>query len=639
MNKVVLFIFCMCICYTSFTQHEMTDIRGAIKLSNSEAQNPVDGTIRWTGQDFEGFDGTEWKSLTCCSSTEGDAILNCPAQNFTLTDCNLFVNWTHPNPESTTVSYDIRINGVDLGTPVSYPATSNTIDVCSALGINSGSGTFELQLIFWYDGDFSTRYSTASCTMAYDFGDQVDNVFTFAQIRAAGRSANGYADAGIDYADAHLAELLYMNPEACNWHVDVANERITILPCEEPTGSIAYMPAPSGGNDAAMIENFINANSGKNVVGTGGTYQLSSTVDVNVPVRIFDIPTRMTGSISTAYKVNSADVEFHNCLIDADNSASFLIGWNVGPTAHRFVLTKSGVKDMYRIGEGPAAGVWIRGGRDFKIACNSFENLLMKTDPANDTQGESSSIVRPVWSQSTVSGAQSPGGYIVNNYANNIHTNEKTSQGDTTDPEFFCVQGYDGTAGRVKILANRCVNAGKRFTKIMHPDVFVASNFFHWKDRDGPFSRRVQTSIVNCQIDATDVRAINNRFKVDAEARYGAWFRASPHFSDHRFENLHFDYNDIELVDTPPESFYANGIEYSNKADNSPDSRNKLTNCSAIGNYIHGPGGTNHYFYFGPGYDDDASSLDIDLSGNTIAPGTPIHGSIFKGSSGTPLPQ
>jgi len=64
MQKFILFIICTSISLIALTQSEKLDIEGAIVVSHSEAQNPAAGTIRWTGQDFEGFNGTEWKSLT-----------------------------------------------------------------------------------------------------------------------------------------------------------------------------------------------------------------------------------------------------------------------------------------------------------------------------------------------------------------------------------------------------------------------------------------------------------------------------------------------------------------------------------------------------------------------------------------------
>jgi len=197
------------------------------------------------------------------------------------------------------------------------------------------------------------------------------------------------------------------------------------------------------------------------------------------------------------------------------------------------------------------------------------------------------------------------------------------------------VQSYDGTAGRVKVIANRCINAGKRLAKCLVPDIFVASNFYHWKDRQGPFDLRKQTAIISCQQQSSNVRVINNRFKIEGEGRYDSWITVAPEFNNYRFEEVHFDYNDMELIDTPPANYYGLGIQFRNKDSNSSDSRNQLTNCSARGNVIRGPGGTNHVFSFGPGYDDDASSLDIDLSGNIVT--TPVLISAFRGSN-APIP-
>lgn len=50
---------------------EHLDVNGAIKMGNTTNSSPVAGTIRWneTSNDFEGFDGNMWKSLTKCGST------------------------------------------------------------------------------------------------------------------------------------------------------------------------------------------------------------------------------------------------------------------------------------------------------------------------------------------------------------------------------------------------------------------------------------------------------------------------------------------------------------------------------------------------------------------------------------------
>jgi len=44
---------------------EKLQVNGGINLGNTRINAP--GTIRWTGEDFEGFDGLDWKSLTQCS--------------------------------------------------------------------------------------------------------------------------------------------------------------------------------------------------------------------------------------------------------------------------------------------------------------------------------------------------------------------------------------------------------------------------------------------------------------------------------------------------------------------------------------------------------------------------------------------
>ena len=173
MRKLILLIICISFYQFASAQSEKADIKGAIKISNNDSQNPVEGTIRWTGQDFEGFDGTEWRSLTCCVDGESsDVILSCPS-NFVLDNCSLTVNWTHDNPLSSTVNYNLRLNGVDLGNSVGYPMTSNTIDICDVLNITTGTGTIDVELLYWYDGDFTTTETAGSCTLSYDLDSPV----------------------------------------------------------------------------------------------------------------------------------------------------------------------------------------------------------------------------------------------------------------------------------------------------------------------------------------------------------------------------------------------------------------------------------------------------------------------------------
>ena len=53
------------LCSTSVqSQDHLLEVEGAIELSNTIDPNPDPGTIRWNGQDFEGWDGQQWLSLT-----------------------------------------------------------------------------------------------------------------------------------------------------------------------------------------------------------------------------------------------------------------------------------------------------------------------------------------------------------------------------------------------------------------------------------------------------------------------------------------------------------------------------------------------------------------------------------------------
>ncbi len=68
MYKALFILFSLCISWSAFAQTEKMEVEGAIIISDSEDPNPAEGTIRYTGQDFEGFTMNQWKSLTDRSS-------------------------------------------------------------------------------------------------------------------------------------------------------------------------------------------------------------------------------------------------------------------------------------------------------------------------------------------------------------------------------------------------------------------------------------------------------------------------------------------------------------------------------------------------------------------------------------------
>ena len=462
----------------------------------------------------------------------------------------------------------------------------------------------------------------------------VADSMTFAEIKAAGIERHGYDEAGIDRANAYLAEFLYMHPTCCNWDLNVAEETVNALDPEAPVeGNTVTGPSPSGGNDATIIQDFLNSHPNKDLV-FEGNYKIGSKIKVNSPVRIFGLNATLIGNVDTVYEIKSPDVEFHLSPIDADKRPNAAQGWLVNNGSDNFVLTRSGIKNIFNESGRPCAGVQISGAKNCKIACNEFIDLLKKFDP-ND--GEVNTSILAVRSGTNVDGVKAPGLFVANNIARNIHSTKSEVKGKTTDPEFFKIQGYDGTDGRTVIIANRCEDAGGRLAKCQSPNVFVASNFWHWKNRTGDLGTRIQKNGVNCQLEASRVRAIHNRFKLEGNGSYGGVFQAAVQRNNYTFTDLHFDYNLIETIDVPPENYYSLGISFKNKDSSSPDSRNKLSNCSGKGNTWYGSGGCNYLFSFEAGFDDDASSLDIDLSGNMTEGPSPLI-SVFRGSPSTPLP-
>lgn len=64
MYKFVLISSLMLTADLSYGQGEKLNVEGAIVIGDSEAAAPPAGTIRWNGQDFQGYDGTQWRTFS-----------------------------------------------------------------------------------------------------------------------------------------------------------------------------------------------------------------------------------------------------------------------------------------------------------------------------------------------------------------------------------------------------------------------------------------------------------------------------------------------------------------------------------------------------------------------------------------------
>jgi len=91
---------------TTTDNGEKLQINGAILLGNSAGN--VAGTIRWTGSDFEGYDGSAWKSLTTSSGGAIDNSIDSVIDD-TGTNINLGTSWA--NLDATYFKLDLPAAG------------------------------------------------------------------------------------------------------------------------------------------------------------------------------------------------------------------------------------------------------------------------------------------------------------------------------------------------------------------------------------------------------------------------------------------------------------------------------------------------------------------------------------------------
>lgn len=59
-----------------YGQMQQLEIDGAIVIGQTLENSPTSGTIRWTGSDFEGFNGNQWLSMTSGSTANANGASN-----------------------------------------------------------------------------------------------------------------------------------------------------------------------------------------------------------------------------------------------------------------------------------------------------------------------------------------------------------------------------------------------------------------------------------------------------------------------------------------------------------------------------------------------------------------------------------
>lgn len=144
---IIVAVVCL-ICTTAISTQELLEVEGAITIENSSSNNPALGTIRWNGNDFEGFTNQGWKSLTgceCCQCTyscqnitlvndysAGPVISQINTRDVASSDCNTpnSMSFSASNPLDTFLSFtSFGPNSVNQS--VYFWENGSVIDSCS----------------------------------------------------------------------------------------------------------------------------------------------------------------------------------------------------------------------------------------------------------------------------------------------------------------------------------------------------------------------------------------------------------------------------------------------------------------------------------------------------------------------------
>ncbi len=560
--------------------------------------------IYWLGNN--GIFSTVPKSDTLRTN----AVLSCPVPNFVLNSCYYTVSWMHDNPLSTTVNYELRINGIVPGPSVAYPATFNSVEICNLLNLTLDTGSFDVELLYWYDGDASNPISAGTCKIDYNInGPSHWQGKTFAQI--ANDAETNFCDPDGD--DAYIAEYLFKNPSVCYWNVvALPNGEKCVVPLDVPTAPAhaIQLPAPSGSDDTQALESLINGNPGGSFKGSGGTYRLNG-LDVNVSAFIWNVPAvPVTSSTRDIWRINAPDVRIYDSPIDGQNSTEFRYGWQVQDGSDRFHLINSGLKDVNVIHGWNMCAIKFGAVDDFYIAGNTFTNIL------NISGAATTSRANAIWH--SPGGGSTSGGYIVNNTGNNFQSN-----GPTKNAEFYTKQGFIGQGEKTRIFGNRCINAGNRFVTFQSGDALVLSNSAVWDVKTGNpgMPDRPLSGFVAIIANSDRVHARNNRFSVEpgTNGRLDRIFALGPNITTSKnMSEMHVDCNVVTInsndqgtVSHNPSVFYfsSNGNSY-----------NSYNQSSIKDNIIKGSGGIEHFWDFTtnglPSFGWPAANIDI--SGNVF---------------------
>ena len=380
----------------------------------------------------------------------------------------------------------------------------------------------------------------------------------------------------------YLGEFIIQHPSTCFFEIDSSNTCIKARPTPSITGSTTQI-TPTGGDDTARVLDALNAaGAGGAVDGDGATFRLRNATISTAGVRLQNmniIPNTSSGSY--LIRINADDVMLDGVHIDAQDN-DYTEGLVIHDGADRAVIVNSSVRNIKTSSAITHSLLRVRSAERPYIACNTLEGI----------GGPS---VRGLRFGHADTETVNDGAYVINNdFGRNRSTAKECDA-------IYCsgVHGPDDgwISEPLKIIANRSVNAGRRFLKGQASNIKAFSNTNEWSGNEGQPQARL--SMYSSQGWNRHWYQNNRVIFAHTDSWRGRAFMLSGGYdrgTTSDFDDLHVDNNHLRVITTPGSTGdgFVDIVNGTNDTIDGP----WPTNSSVDNNVVDGPGEVSYFMWF-----------------------------------------